>query len=193
MSAAREFIQDRNRTTRFTTAKKDSLEHQIAVDEQWIVNEANAINEKVTAIRQAGDATEQKIAKERTALIEAFDKEAQTRIENVTQRVTGFVSGFTLPEQPAHVTQMLTQHFMTSADRSTLLRDAITGKNQELALALLHAPQTMTELTPDSRDMMTRHFMSEADQVKQERRIDLEYRGRAVVETFQNTKRRLGR
>jgi len=193
MLAARDFIQDRNRTTRFTTAMKDSLEHQIAVDEQWIVNEANAINEKVNAIRQAGDATEQKIAKERTALIEAFDKEAQTRIKNVSQRVTGFDSGFTLPEQPAHVTQMLTQHFMTSTDRSTLLRDAITGKNQELALALLHAPQTMTELTPDSRDMMTRHFMSEADQVKQERRIDLEYRGRAVVETYENTRRRLGR
>ncbi|RLC58420.1 MAG: hypothetical protein DRI30_02645 [Chloroflexi bacterium] len=193
MSAAREFIQDRNRTTRFTTAKKDSLEHQVAVDEQWIVNEANAINEKVNAIRQAGDATEQKIAKERTALIEAFDKEAQKRIDNVTQRVIGFDSGFALPEQPAHVTQMLIQHFMTSAERSTLLRDAITGKNQELALALLHAPQTMTELSPDARQTMTRHFMSEADQVKQERRIDLEYRGRAVVETYETTKRKLGR
>ena len=193
MSAARDFIQDRNRTTRFTTAKKDTLEHQVAVDEQWIVKQAEVINAKTGELRKTGDFTEQKIAQERSLLIEAFDAEAQKRIENVTQRVTGFNTGFTLPEQPAHVTQMLTNHFMTSENRSTLLRDAITGKNKELALALLHAPQTMTDLSPDSRATMTRHFMSEADQVKQERRIDLDYRGRAVVETYEDTKRKLGR
>jgi len=35
--------------------------------------------------------------------------------------------------------------------------------------------------------------MSADDQVKQERRSDLEYRGRAVVETYEAIKRNLGR
>ncbi len=193
MSAAQEFIQDRNRTIRFTTAEKDTLEHQVAVDEQWIVKQAEAINAKTDELRKTGDFTEQKIAQERSTMIDAFDADAKRRIERTAKRVQSFNTGFALPEQPTHVTQMLTNHFMTSENRSTLLRDAITGKNKELALALLHAPQTMTELSPDSRNMMTRHFMSEADQVKQKRRIDLEYRGRAVVETYQAAKRRLGR
>ena len=193
MSAAEEFIRDRNRTTRFTTAKKDTLEHQVAVDERWIVTQANEIDSKIKAIRETGDFTEQRIAQERSTMIDAFDAEAQKRIKAVAQRVVSFDSGFTLPEQPQHVTQMLTSHFIAAENRSTLLRDAITGRNTELALALLHAPQTMTELSTDARRTMTRHFMSEADQVKQERRIDLEYRGRAVVETYENTRRRLGR
>ena len=193
MSTAEEFIKQRNRTTRFTTAKKDTLEHQVAVDEQWIVKQAEAINAKTEELRKKGDFTEQKIAEERTTMIDAFDAEAQKRIGKIGTRVQSFDAGFTLPEQPTHITQMLTNHFMTSENRSSLLRDAITGKNKELALALLHAPQTMTELSPDSRTKMTRHFMSEADQVKLERRIDLDYRGRAVVETYQAMKRKLGR
>lgn len=193
MSAAQEFIQDRNRAVRFDTAKKDTLEHQVAVDERWIVTQANEIDSKIKAIRETGDFTEQKIAQERSTMIDAFDAEAQKRIKAVAQRVVSFDAGFKLPEQETHVTQMLTSHFIGSENRSSLLRDAITGKNKELALALLRAPQTMTELSTESRNKMTRHFMSEADQVKQERRSDLEYRGRAVVETYEDTKRKLGR
>jgi len=193
MSTAEEFVQDRNRTIRFETAEKDSLEHQVAIDEQWIVKQADEINTKTNELRETGDFTEQKIADERSKLIEDFEREAQKRIEKIGTRVQSFDAGFTLPEQATHITQMLTNHFMTAENRSTLLRDAITGKNQELALALLHAPQTMTELSPDSRTKMTRHFMTAADQVKQERRIDLDYRGRSVVDTYENTRRRLGR
>jgi hypothetical protein len=193
MSTAEEFIQERNRETRFATAKKDTLEHQVAIDEKWIAKQVTEINAATDTLREKGDFTEQKIAEERSTWITLFDKEAQKRIESVTKRVSGFDAGFVLPEQPTHVTQMLTNHYMTATDRSILHRDAITGKNKELALALLIAPQTMTELSPNARETMTRHFMSEADQVKQERRTDLEYRGRSVVETYEDSKRKLRR
>ena len=194
MSAAEKFVTDRNRRLRVETAEKESVEHQITVNEVWAVDQEALINDRRTELIDQGKLTDAGIHEDIEKMIESFEKEAQSRIdERINKHLDSFTVDFTLPEQPSHVTEMLINRFisMTGDERMEWMKDALTGKNKEVALALLHGPQTLTGINDDTRDTLTANFMSEADIVKAERNRDIKYRAQAAVETLETIRRRL--
>ena len=193
MSAAEKFIAERHREIRVSTAEKDSLEHQVTLEEVNIVKRAAEIDNAVKAMRQEGRLTETAIAEERQKLVEAWDKKSRQAIETVTNRVSAFDDSFDVPELDQTKMLILAQQFgsLDHEKRMEWIREARTGANKELALFFIHAPETLTNITGETRSAISDIFRSEKDIIKAERKRDLLHRGEAVLDAYETERRRL--
>lgn len=193
MSAAEQFVTQRNRTLRLQTAEKDSLEHQVTLDEVGIVNGAIAVDETVKKLIDTGDFTDKKIIEERDKVFEAWDKKSRKRVEQAAQRVADFSDNFTLPDLDPNKLSMLAATYgaMSPQERFAWMREARTGQNEEIALFLLHAPRTLTKISDEGFDALANKFRSEKDIIRHERKRDLQARARAVLDAYEAERRRL--
>lgn len=195
MSTAERIVEERNRDLRMKTAKNGTLESQITNHERWAVDVEKVIKDRRAELIEEGRLTEKAITEEIDTLISNFETEAGKRIDKVKEKLEGFDATFELPEQDQIVTITLAQNYarLTGDDRMTALREAVTGRDTEMALALLRGPKSLTKIDNRTRATLERHFMKEADQIKKERLVDLEHRATSVLNTFEATRRRLRR
>ena len=194
MSAAQKFVEETNRTARIESAEKDSIEHQITVNEQWAIDTEASINERRKSLVDAGRLTDQGIEDEIFGLITKFEDDAQRRVEKrINSLVESFKPEFALPEQDAATTALILQTYnaLEGDERKAAYREARTGDDPELALALLRGPKRVTRIPDDVRADMTDQFMSDDDRKQAARTDDIRARAVAAIETFESVSRRL--
>ena len=192
MSAAEKFVAERNRDLRVRTAPKDSLEHQVTLEEVNIVRGAAEIDAAVEKMRVEGRLTDPAIAEERQKLVANWDGKSRRALDALAKRVEAFDDGFSPPELDQTKVLILAQQFqqLSGEERMNWIREARTG-NTELALFFLHAPETLTNITKESRSSIAYQFRSEKDIIRAERKRDLVHRGRAALEAYESERRRL--
>ena len=193
MSQAEAFVRERNRNIRVQTAEKDSLEHQVTVEEVAIVNGATEIDKAVEKMREEGRLTDKAIAEERQKLIENWDGKTRRALDALAKRVETFDDGFSPPELDQTKMLILANQFqsLSGDERMEWIREARTGANKELALFFLHAPETLTIITGDTRSAIADQFRSEKDTIKAERKRDIQHRAQATLEAYEHERRRL--
>ena len=193
MSAAEKFVTERNRELRLQNAEKDSLEHQVTLEEVNIINASKAIDEATKKMIKEGDFTAKKITEERIQAFEKWDKKARKAVQDVADRVANFDDNFTLPQADPTALSLMAQKFdsLSGHERLQWIAEARAGTNKEVALFLLHAPRTLTQITDGSFTAFANTFRSEKDMIKHERKQDLQYRARAVLDAYETEKRRL--